>query len=295
MGYAHDYRSSEPVMYHLSAKTISRGQAKTVLAAAAYRSGTLLTLDKEIAEKYGFDKTRFDYRPRTDVLHAEIMLPEGAPGWASDRERLWNGVESFENRRDSQLARDFVIAIPRELSFESQIELLRSYCQRNFVSQGMVADFAIHWDEVDENGIPNNPHAHILTTMRRFEGDGFGKKVREWNSKASLLEWRMDFAVEANLALERAGFDKRIDHRSYEARGLDIEPTQKAFSPKLNGGRGGLSPEVLAENGNIRGRNYARYLALPELVIRALSTQRRPCSQLHIRRYLRSIGSGTPL
>ena len=274
-------------MYHLSAKTISRGQAKTVLAAAAYRSGTLLTLDKEIAEKYGFDKTRFDYRPRTDVLHAEIMLPERAPGWARDRERLWNGVESFENRRDSQLARDFVIAIPRELSFESQLELLRSYCQRNFVSQGMVADFAIHWDEVDENGLPNNPHAHILTTMRRFDGDGFGKKVREWNSKANLLEWRMDFSVEANLALERAGFETRIDHRSYEARGLDIEPTQKAFSPKLNGGRGGLSPRVLEENRCTKERNEARFLASPELVVRAVAQQKSTFSLRDVRRFLR--------
>ena len=105
------------------------------------------------------------------------MLPKGAPQWMADRERLWNAVEDGERRKDAQLAREIMLALPVELSDDKQLELLRSYVQKQYVDRGMVADVAIHRDN------PENPHAHVMLTMRALEGDDFGKKCRQWNSK----------------------------------------------------------------------------------------------------------------
>ena len=93
-------------------------------------------------------------------------MPEYAPQEWKDREQLWNAVEEVETAKDSRLAREFVVALPIELSREEQIELLQEFIREQFVSDGMCADAAIH----DTDG--HNPHAHILLTVRPLDERG---------------------------------------------------------------------------------------------------------------------------
>jgi len=130
-------------------------------------------------------------------------------------------VEAAEKRRDAQLAREVEIAVPKELSFDRQVELVRAFVEQNFVSQGMIADVAIHRSET-------NPHAHILLTMREVTEKGtFGKKVRAWNKRENVLAWREEWAALQNKYLAMAGCDIRVDHRSFDAMGVSLAPQNK--------------------------------------------------------------------
>lgn len=187
-------------IYHFNAQALSRSSGASAVAAAAYRSGKDLT-DQRTGERH-------DYSRRSGVDHAEIIAPDQAPEWVQDRAQLWNAAEAAERRRDSQVAREVRVALPSELEGQEQRDLVREFCRQEFVGDGMVADVAYH----DTGG--ENPHAHILLTMRRIEGQGFGKKERTWNGKERLEGWRESWADHANRALDRAGQPERIDHRT---------------------------------------------------------------------------------
>ena len=201
--------------YHFAATLVCRSKGQSAVAAAAYRAG--VSLDDERLGK------TFDYTRRRGVLHSEIRTPEQTPDWMRDRAQLWNAVEKAEKRKDSQLARSIDIALPYELSLEHNLELVRSFVDAEYVSRGMIADFAIH--APGRKGDIRNVHVHILLTTREIAGPGFGPKVREWNAKNELLEWRKAWADHANRVLEREGFEERIDHRSLSDQGIDREPT----------------------------------------------------------------------
>jgi hypothetical protein len=204
--------NQEMAIYHMSVQVISRSAGRSAIAAAAYRAGEQIN-DARTGAVH-------DYTRKKDVDYQEILIPEGVGDWANDRDELWNKVELAEKRKDAQLAREINIAIPHELSAEQGRELVRDYAQRNFVDQGMIADICIH----DEKG--NNPHAHIMLSMREAQTDGFGQKVRDWNDKQQLESWREDWAHSCNKSLEKAGYDVTIDHRTLEAQGIDREPTK---------------------------------------------------------------------
>lgn len=187
----------------------SHGKCRSMVAAAAYRAGVKLHDDSR-------GKTH-DYTRKTGVVYSEILVPEGAPSWASNRQQLCNLIEQTERRKDSQLAREIMIALPQELTLDQNIALARAYAQK-FVRQGMIADVSIH-DSGD-----GNPHAHILFTLRPIAGNGFGKKCREWNSDAQMMAWRKCYEDVTNQHLKMAGHDVRIDVRSYEAQGIDRIP-----------------------------------------------------------------------
>jgi hypothetical protein len=200
-------------IYHFSVQVISRADGRSAIAAASYRSGENL-YDERNHKTHRFRK-RF-VKPETYIL-----APSDAPNWVFDREKLWNQVEQVEKRVDAQLAREINVALPKELSKEQQTELVLSFVQDQFVDCGMVADVAIHRDDV------NNPHFHVMFTMREIHSDGFAKrKNRAWNNRELLVEWRKQWAIYANRALEKAGFKERIDHRSYAEQGIDKIPTQ---------------------------------------------------------------------
>lgn len=165
-------------IYHLSVKIISRGDGRSVVAAAAYRSGEKLTNE--------WDGLTHDYTRKNWIEHTEILLPDNAPETYKDRATLWNAVESAEKSITSRLAREIEIALPHELTLEQQIALTRAYIDKNFTSKGMCADFAIHNPPVtDNNKIPldaqgnhthnpdkmifQNSHAHILLTTRPID------------------------------------------------------------------------------------------------------------------------------
>ena len=145
-------------IYHLEAKVISRGAGRSAVAASAYLSCSRLHND--------YDGIQHDYTKKQGLVWQEVFLPEYAPQEWQDREKLWNAVEDVETAKDSRLAREFVVALPIELSREQQIELLQDFIREQFVSDGMCADAAIH----DTDG--HNPHAHILLTVRPLDEQG---------------------------------------------------------------------------------------------------------------------------
>ncbi len=191
-------------IYHCSVKVISRATGRSAVAAAAYRSGERLT-DERLGKCH-------DYTRKSDIEHREIMAPDRTPDWMLDRSRLWNGVEAAERRKDAQLAREVEISLPRELDAEGRRALVDSYVREQFVSQGMIADVSLHRGHSADG--QEQPHAHVMLTMRDLTGEGFGKKNRDWNAAERLEGWRSAWADHANRALERAGCDERIDHRS---------------------------------------------------------------------------------
>lgn len=243
-------------IYHFTAKVIKRSQGRSAVAAAAYRAG-----DRFV------DETRertFDYSYKSEVIHSEIILPERAPQWMQDRQRLWNAVEERELRLDAQVAREVEFALPQELSQSEAIALTRDYVRSEFVERGMVADLNLHWE-------PDNPHAHVMLTMREITAEGFGRKVREWNAVELLREWRQHWAERANERLHELGFDLRIDHRSYREQGIELEPTRhlgRAVDEMR--GRGEYAERAL-ELEQVRERNALRIEQQPELVLEQLT------------------------
>ena len=145
-------------IYHLEAKVVSRGAGRSAVAASAYLSCSRLYND--------YDGIQHDYTKKQGLVWQQVFLPEYAPQEWNDREQLWNAVEEVETAKDSRLAREFVVALPIELSREEQVELLQEFIREQFVSDGMCADAAIH----DTDG--HNPHAHILLTVRPLDERG---------------------------------------------------------------------------------------------------------------------------
>jgi len=150
-------------IYHLEAKVISRGVGRSAVAASAYMSCSCIYND--------YDGIQHDYTRKQGLVYEQVLLPPQAPPEWTDRSVLWNAVEETEKTKDSRLAREFVVALPAELSTEENISLLTEYVQDNFVNEGMCADFCIH----DTDG--HNPHAHIMLTVRPLDENG------KWQSK----------------------------------------------------------------------------------------------------------------
>ena len=145
-------------IYHLEAKVVSRGAGRSAVAASAYMSCSRLYND--------YDGIQHDYTKKQGLVWQQVFLPEYAPQEWQDREKLWNAVEENEKAKDSRLAREFIAALPRELDRQAQISLIQEYVQEQFVAEGRCADAAIH----DTDG--QNPHAHILLTVRPLDEQG---------------------------------------------------------------------------------------------------------------------------
>lgn len=218
-------------IYHLSVQIISRkgknGNQRSVVAAASYRSG-----QKLFDERY--QKVR-DYKKKVSPI-AKIFVPDNAPEWAKDREKLWNEVEKVEKQYNSQLAREINVALPVELSHEEQEKLTFDFCQRAFVNEGMVADISIHRENKD------NPYFIVLLTTRPFnKGGTWGAKVKRsyntekgesrsvrqtnWSDRDTLRKWRKQWEVMTNDYLEKNGIDERISCKSNEDLGKEVKPS----------------------------------------------------------------------
>lgn len=244
-------------IYHFSAKVISRANGSSAVASAAYRSASELH-DDRLGRNH-------DFTSKAGVVHSEIMLPEGAPERLNDRATLWNEVEAGEKRKDAQLAREIEFSIPRELNQQQGIELARDFVNKQFVERGMVADMNVHWD-MGKDGQPK-PHAHVMLSMREVGGQGFGQKVREWNSNALLQEWREAWADHVNERLASLDIDARIDHRSYEAQGIELEPQHKigpAGSRRLERGE---DAERAEDHVRIARENGEKIIANPSIAL----------------------------
>ena len=202
--------AAEMAIYSFRMQVMGRSAGRSVTAAAAYRSGEQVK-DERTGKVH-------DYTGKSDIYDSEILKPETAPERLGDRTTLWNEVDRREKRKDSQLCSEVMIALPAELSHDQKQALAREYVKGEFVSKGMIADIGYH--DFDSH----NPHAHIMLTMRSADAEGFGKKERQWNKRDAVKAYRADWAEYANRALERAGHDERIDHRSLKEQGVEREP-----------------------------------------------------------------------
>ncbi|EOI9051909.1 TPA: MobQ family relaxase [Streptococcus pyogenes] len=228
--------------FHFSVNIISRGKGKSAVASAAYISGEKI--------KNEWDGVTHDYTKKQGVISKEIFLPDHAPKEYKDRKTLWNSVELFEKNSNAQLARNFIISLPKELNIEENKKMIEEYIQTNFVKEGMIVDLAIH-DESREGN--QNIHAHIMTIVRPINEDGtWGQKSKKeyildekgekilnkngkpktrkvelttWNDKGNVEKWRENFSDLCNKYLEIAGAEKRVDHRSFKRQGIKQIPT----------------------------------------------------------------------
>ncbi len=260
-------------IYHAHIQVIGRSAGRSVVAAAAYRAAERLH-DAKLGREH-------DYSAKADVVHSEILLPDGAPArWHGGETRaetqaarsiLWNEVDGVERRKDAQLAREMEFAIPRELSRAEAVGLARDFVREQFVDRGMVADLNVHW-AMGEDG-QAKPHAHVLLTMRAVTPEGFGAKVREWNSSELYEGVRSRWAELANERLAQQGHDARIDHRSYAEQGIGLEPQHKIGPAGARREQRGEDAERAAEHRAIAARNGERIAADPLLALDALTRQ----------------------
>ena len=207
-------------IYHLSAQIISRKAGRSSTAAAAYRAGERI-VDERTGEIHDFTR-------KGGVSHTEIVMPSGSD-WAPTRSELWNAVEAKNKRADSQVAREFLVALPDELDQNQRRELALAFARELADKYQIAADVCIH--APGREGDQRNHHAHILTSTNKVQGHGFGNKARELDFVAHNMAGKVGQANEidlvrerweqlANQALEKAGQEARIDHRSLEAQGI---------------------------------------------------------------------------
>ncbi len=229
--------------YHFHVTQIKRSKGQSAVACAAYRSG-----EKLYSDYYGEVS---DYTRKQGIIHSEILLPAHVPPEYSDRQTLWNSVEKAELHPKAQLAYSFDIALQNEFSMEENIALARQFLFDEFVSKGMICDFAVHLPD-RKDGI-QNPHFHVLCPMRPLDENGqWGAKQRrvyrldengnqvlskdgqplfeavpttDWSSPETLEHWRKAWCDLCNAKFAEKGFDERIDHRSYERQGVELLPT----------------------------------------------------------------------
>ncbi|MEG0552987.1 MAG: MobQ family relaxase [Carnobacterium sp.] len=252
-------------------------EGQSAIASAAYRSG-----EKLYSERYG----EFNFYAREVKPETFILKPNHAPEWTLNREKLWNEVEKVEKQVNAQLAREFNIALPIELSNEDQSNLTKEYVQTNFIDKGMVADVAIHRDNKD------NPHFHVMTTMRPFDSDGYwgnkikkiyildddGNKIKtksgyfksrkgrltDWDSKETLKSYRENWATLTNKYLENIGSTERISEKSYTELGEDKKPTiHEGYVAREMESKGKISDRV-EQNRQIKKANYDKQKAKKE-------------------------------
>lgn len=228
-------------LYRLETRNVSKAKQSAV-AKAAYVSGERIYSERDDEYK--------QFRKREVLPESFIVAPAHAPEWVYDREKLWNEAERIEKPVNARVQREVLIALPIELTKEQNIELTKEYVLENFVSDGMVADVNIHFDKED------NPHAHILLTVRPFNEDGTwwetkskkeylkdeqgnfklddnGKKksrkidLTGWNTKEKLNLWRENLADKINLKYKEYGIDQEVTHLSYEESGQQKLPKER--------------------------------------------------------------------
>ncbi|WP_165225642.1 Ti-type conjugative transfer relaxase TraA [Affinirhizobium pseudoryzae] len=281
---------------HFSVSVVARGSGRSAVLSAAYRHCAKMEFEREART--------IDYTRKQGLLHEEFVIPADAPEWLrsmiADRsvsgasEAFWNKVEDFEKRSDAQLAKDVTIALPIELSAEQNIALVRDFIEQHVRSKGMVADWVYH-------DAPGNPHVHLMTTLRPLTEDGFGakkvavlgpdgnpirndagRKVYElWaGSIDDFNAFRDGWFACQNGHLALAGLDIRVDGRSFERQGIDLEPTihlgvgTRAIERKADRASKPLELERLELQDARRAENARRIDRNPKLVLDLITREK---------------------
>ena len=293
---------------HFTPQLISRGNGRSAVLSAAYRHCAKMSHEAEART--------VDYSNKQNLAHEEFLLPADAPKWVremiADRsvagaaEAFWNKVEAFEKRNDAQLAKEFIVALPVELTRDQNIALVQQFVSEQVLARGQVADWVFHND-------PGNPHIHLMTTLRPLTQDGFGSKkvavigpdgnpvrtktgkiqYKLWSGeKTEFLEQRRRWLDLQNQHLTMAGLEIRVDGRSYAERGIDIEPTThigvaaKALQRKAGDAGTMIDLERLALHEAQRKKNAVRIEHRPELVFDIITSERSVFDQRDIAKIL---------
>jgi ATP-dependent exoDNAse (exonuclease V) alpha subunit len=216
-------------IYYLSVKSFGGSGNGRATSAAAYRSG----------ERIRDERTGkvFDHSHRADVMHKEIVLPSKLAAadmsWARDRAALWNAAELIESRKNAGLAREYLVALPHELTQGQRLGLVQKFSQDLADRHGFAVDFAIHAPRPDND--PRNYHAHLLATTREVLPTGLGaktdlevsfKKRHErglGTRRNEMLAVRERWATLTNEALQMANLEVRVDHHRLRAQGIGRE------------------------------------------------------------------------
>ncbi len=256
-------------LYHQHIKIISRGKGHSGVAAMAYRSGTKL-MDKNTGQTH-------DYTNKENVDVCHMLIPENAPNWIKDiqlelktdrqsaLQKFSDIVEAHEKRLDEHVYRESEFALPEEFTREQNVELADGFIQKFCADRGMVVVNNFHFD-VDEKTGQKKPHCHALMTTRELTEDGFGKKMRQFNSREFVEELRENLAEHMNEKLKEYGFDERVDHRSYADRGMDVEPQPKRGRNVIEMTKRGIETDKQAKYEAVQRRNLFRIMKRPELV-----------------------------
>ena len=256
---------------HNEITIVQRSQRQSAVAAAAYQSGEKLFCE--------YDQQVKHYPEKRGIVHNEILLPANAPRSYADRNTLWNAAEAVEKQWNFQFARRWVLTIPREIPPDQYAVLVREFCEQQFVSKGMIADFAIH----DPHPPGHNPHAHVLLTMRAMDEHGKwlpksrkvydldenGERIKlpsgrwkshkedtvDWNDQKYCEIWRHEWEVIQNRYLEANDRPERVDLRSYARQGLDIIPTVHEGAAVRQMEKRGIQTNIGNLNREIRAAN----------------------------------------
>lgn len=262
--------------FHGTMKMISRQGGKSCVAALAYRSAMKLE-DQRTGQIW-------DYTQKGSVGHVEIMTPEGAPQWIVDLaqeckincqsslQKLSNIFEAAENRKDSQVYREFEFSLPNELTEEQNIAWAKDFIHHTFVKKGMVAIPCFHFDIDRETGMAK-PHCHLLLSTRDLAEDGFGLKNRGWNDKSLCEEAREQCAAYQNLALKDHGFEVQVSHLSYADRGLDIDPQPKRGAKIVDMSERGIETDKQKIFDMVKLKNQFKIVKNPELVFSIVTSK----------------------
>jgi hypothetical protein len=240
-------------IYHFSVKPISRGDGRSAVAAAAYRSAQIL-------DDHRYGKVQ-DYERKSGVELSQIYAPADVSPDLLDRNKLWNAVEKSENRKDACLAREFEIAFPNELNEQQRKAMLDELCKQIVNKYAVVVDASIHAPHTEVGSDERNYHAHIMFTTRAIDptsGLFASKKYRDFNKdlgSQTTKQWREDFALLANKHLELGGFESRVDHRSLKDQGSDLEPTIHEGPEVTQLRRRGIDTDISIKNDAISKRN----------------------------------------
>ncbi|HRO79595.1 MULTISPECIES: MobQ family relaxase [unclassified Acinetobacter] len=246
-------------IYHCTTKTVNRSSGRTAVASMAYRAGEKLE-DKRTGLTHDF--TRKD-----GVAHTEIVSNLNIE---IDRSQLWNLAEQSENRKDARTAREWVIALPDELDADQRKDLAKAFATALVDRYGVIADLAIH--EPSKGGNDKNHHAHIMLTTRKAELDPENNltlttkaEIELSNAKRKSLgmgttqdeikQIRETWANLANRALERAGIQEKIDHRSYADQNNGLQATIHEGTKVTQLRRKGIDTEISRFNDNVKQQN----------------------------------------
>ena len=246
-------------IYHCSTKTVNRSSGRTAVASMAYRAG-----EKLEDERTGLTH---DFTKKDGVVHTEILSNLDIQ---IDRGELWNLAEKSENRKDARTAREWVIALPDELTADQRKDVAKNFAQSIVDRYGVIADLAIH--EPSKGGNDKNHHAHIMLTTRKAELDPDNKLILTTkadielsNTKRKSLNMgttqeeikaiRTKWADLANYALEQAGHNEKIDHRSYADQGNGLQATIHEGTKVTQLRRYGIETEISRFNDNVKQQN----------------------------------------